>query len=266
MSIGIIGLGFVGNAIYNSFKNKKIDTIIYDKYKNSGIGKIENCLKTDILFLCLPTLYNEEKKEYEKNSIEETLLFLQQNDYKGIVVIKSTIEPTTIYNYSSIYSLQLVHNPEFLTARTASQDFHNQSHIILGFSNNCTQNTIDKLYSFYHKYYPLAEISVINSTESESIKLFLNSFYAVKVQYFNEIYLTCQKLNLSYDKIKNIMLKNNWINPMHTSVPGPDNKLSYGGMCFPKDTNALNEFMKKYNISNSILEATIKERNEMRKD
>ena len=43
------------------------------------------------------------------------------------------------------------------------------------------------------------------------------------------------------------MLKNGWINPMHTTVPGPDGQLSYGGFCFPKDTNALLQFMKTEN-------------------
>ena len=62
------------------------------------------------------------------------------------------------------------------------------------------------------------------------------------------------------------MLKNNWINPMHTKVPGPDGELSYGGACFPKDTNALLNLMKFNNTSSSVLESTINERNIMRND
>ena len=66
--------------------------------------------------------------------------------------------------------------------------------------------------------------------------------------------------------VKNMMLKNKWINHMHTTVPGPDGKLSYGGYCFPKDTNALLQFMKKMNSPHKVLEAIIDERNEMRTD
>ena len=62
------------------------------------------------------------------------------------------------------------------------------------------------------------------------------------------------------------MLKNNWINPMHTQVPGTDGQLSYGGMCFPKDTNALNQYMKRKNSPNAVLNATIEERNILRTD
>ena len=62
------------------------------------------------------------------------------------------------------------------------------------------------------------------------------------------------------------MLKNKWINPMHTDIPGPDGKLSYGGYCFPKDTNALLNHMKRENTPSMVLEATVLERNIMRDD
>ena len=73
-------------------------------------------------------------------------------------------------------------------------------------------------------------------------------------------------INILIEKSKELMLKNGWINPMHTEVPGPDGQLSYGGYCFPKDTNALLQHMIKEDTPNKVLEATINERNEMRKD
>jgi len=62
------------------------------------------------------------------------------------------------------------------------------------------------------------------------------------------------------------MLKNNWINEMHTNIPGPDGKISYGGMCFPKDTQALVAYMNSKKSPNKVLKAVINERNDMRKD
>jgi UDPglucose 6-dehydrogenase len=98
------------------------------------------------------------------------------------------------------------------------------------------------------------------------MKIFANSFYSVKVQFFNELYLICEKMGCSYETVKDLMLKNGWINPMHTQVPGPDGELSYGGACFPKDTNALLNFMREYSSPSKVLESTISERNEMRSD
>lgn len=120
--------------------------------------------------------------------------------------------------------------------------------------------------NFYKNNYPSATISITNCLESESMKIFCNSFYAVKIQFFNELYLLCQKNNSNYDEIVNLMLKNGWINKMHTRVPGSDNKLSYGGACFPKDTNSLLNYMIKNNSPCEILQATIDERNSFRID
>ena len=166
------------------------------------------------------------------------------------------------------YNLKLIHNPEFLTARTAFDDFHNQTHIVLGHSINTTIEDLEKLKEIYTFGFPNAEYSLCTSNESESMKIFCNSFYSVKIQFFNELYLLCnsKELNCDYNKVKNMMLKNNWINPMHTQVPGTDGKLSYGGYCFTKDTKALLEFMKKNNTHHLVLESTIKEKNSMRDD
>jgi UDPglucose 6-dehydrogenase len=263
--IGICGLGFVGNAIHKTLiEFRNIEIFIYDLYKE--IGSINDLLITDIIFLCLPTPYDCEENEFSKKEIINTLKFLSDNNYEGIVLIKSTIEPKSTEKFAETYpNLLLMHNPEFLSARTAIEDFSNQKHIILGSSRNCSVDKIDYIVNFYKTYFD-SNISVCDSTISESVKLFCNSFYAVKVQFFTELFETCKKLNIDYNETKELMLKNNWINPMHTNVPGHDGNISYGGMCFPKDTNALNSFMIKNNIPNKVLESTINERNEMRKD
>ena len=98
------------------------------------------------------------------------------------------------------------------------------------------------------------------------MKLYINCFYSVKIQFFTELYSLCEKNGSDFSTIKNLMLKNNWINPMHTNIPGPDGEISYGGLCFPKDTNALNKYMLREGTPNKVLEATISERNIMRKD
>ena len=62
------------------------------------------------------------------------------------------------------------------------------------------------------------------------------------------------------------MLKNGWINPMHTSVPGTDGKLSYGGMCFPKDITAFNQYLKRNSLPQQIIESTINEQKLLRNE
>ena len=76
---------------------------------------------------------------------------------------------------------------------------------------------------------------------------------------FNEFYQLCQKNGADFNAIRKLMLKNNWIHPKHTNVPGHDGKLGYGGACFPKDTNALLNYMDKHNSMNIVLKSVIEE-------
>ena len=205
--IGIIGIGFVGNAMKKSFEEKKINIVCYDKFKASQ--KFEELIECECIFLALPTPFSEKINQFDKSAIFEVCERLNSFEYKGNIVIKSTIETGTTNMLASKYpEINFLKNPEFLTARTAYDDFHNQKHIVIGLSNYCIEKKTMILVNFYHENYPDSEISIVSSDESETMKLAANSFYAVKIQYFNEIYDYCNKLNIDYNNVKNLMLKN----------------------------------------------------------
>ena len=71
-------------------------------------------------------------------------------------------------------------------------------------------------------------------------------------------------MRINYDEVKHLMLMNNWINPQHTQVPGPDGQISFGGACLPKDTRALYTYLHKKAVPCELLAAVIKENNKMR--
>lgn len=262
MFLGIIGLGVVGKAVYDFFKEfDDVKIKIFDKDVNRNFQKfiLEDLMDCEILFLCLPT-----PNDCDLRAIHEICQELNLLNFKGYCLLKSTVPPKTTRSLIENYKLNIIHNPEFLSQKTASLDFKNQNNIILGIDNINTNTDIIK--NFYKKYFPNASINIVDSVVSESTKLFCNNFYAVKVQFFTEIYLLCEKLDIDYNTVKNLMISNNWINPMHTQIPGPDGKLSFGGMCFPKDTKALLKFMKSINTPCDIIEACVNEREKLRDD
>ena len=266
VKLGISGLGFVGSSMLESFLKKKLDVIGFDKYKDTGVVLFKDLLHVDIIFLALPTKFDESTQTYDLSEIIDSCEFLNSEKYDGLVVIKSTVIPGTTEELSKKFkNLNFVHNPEFLSAKTAFEDFHNQKHIVLGITEKCSFEKYLLLKNFYSSNYKCL-ISECKSNESETMKCFANSFYAVKIQFFTEMYLTCKSNGSNFDDVKNMMLKNGWINPMHTNVPGSDGKISYGGYCFPKDTMALNNYMKKNKIPNSVLNSTILERDSIRDD
>ena len=203
--------------------------------------------------------YNKTKK-YDIKEILSICSKFSENKFNGILLLKSTVEPLTTDKLMNKYNLNIVHNPEFLSEKTASQDFKNTKHVVLGG---------DKLHTkivknFYNRIFNNIDYTMISSTESELMKLAVNNFYATKIQFFNEIYLLCDKLKISFENVKKSMLKNGWISEFHTNVPGNDGKLSYGGMCFPKDTEAFLSFIKKNSEYYKLIEATVLERNMLR--
>jgi UDP-glucose 6-dehydrogenase len=186
MHIGVIGLGFVGNAINSFFIKNNFNTFIYDKYKN--INTIESVLEANIVYICLPTLYCDIKKTYDMIEIDNTLMLLHSNNYKGIILIKSTILPSYCTMMNNMYPhLTIIHNPEFLTARSAVDDFANQIHIILGYTMQ-SKHTINMLEKIFKDLFPRAIISSVIAEEAGLCKLACNSFYATKIQYFTEIF------------------------------------------------------------------------------
>jgi len=272
MLVGICGLGFVGEAIYafmNKFKNScwnenniVKDILVYDKYKQ--INTLDTLLNTDILYICIPTPYDEQLQSYNMDEIDNTLFLLTEMDYTGIILLKSTVLPNYCVNINTQYpNLRVVHNPEFLSARTAIEDFEQQKHIILGYTKQ-SQTCIQIVTDFYKTLFPGALISINSANESALAKLACNSFYATKVQFFTELYLLCDRIGVEFNTVRNLMLQNNWINPMHTLIPGPDGQVSFGGACLPKDISALNQYMEVNRAPNGVVNAVIYERNCMR--
>ena len=264
MNIGIIGQGFVGNAVYNKFKNYyNILTFDLDKsICNSSFEEINN--KCKYIFVCLPTPMNTDGSCYT-GIVEDLLIKLskysKEISQSKIVVVKSTIPPGTTKTWNDKFdNLSVVFNPEFLTEANAVKDYENQNRIILGGPKNETL----QLNSIFSKVFPNAKIINTNSTDAEMVKYTTNSFLAMKVSFANEIYQICKKVNADYDKVIESTIQDERLGTSHWKVPGPDGDFGYGGHCFPKDINALISVAINNNISPKMLIATNEKNNEVR--
>lgn len=247
MKVGIIGLGVVGKAVYNVFKGKGADVIGYDIASVATV--FEDLLHCEMLFLCLPSPTT--KSEQNLSAIKYTLFKLEHLKYKGVVVIKSTVLPGTTEKSQESVSFDMAHNPEFLSAKTAEEDFRNQKSILIGSKRSAA---IDKLKAFYEAIFPNVPMFISGSNETEMAKYMCNVSFAVKVGVFNEFYKVCQDMGIQYqDSIKMAVEATPWLSAMHTMVPGTDGHLGWGGMCFPKDVLAFLTLMQ----GNSVIKAAL---------
>ena len=264
MNIGIIGQGFVGNAVFNKFKNY-YNVLTFDLDKtlcNSSFEKINKDCK--YIFVCLPTPMNIDGSCYT-GIVEDLLIKLDKHSKEfsqsKIVVVKSTIPPGTTKKWNVKFdNLSVVFNPEFLTEANAVKDYENQNRIILGGPKNETL----QLNSIFSKVFPNAKIINTNSTDAEMVKYTTNSFLAMKVSFANEIYQICKKVNADYDKVIESTIQDERLGTSHWKVPGPDGDFGYGGHCFPKDINALISVAINNNISPKMLIATNEKNKEVR--
>ena len=263
--IGIIGQGFVGNAIYQKFKNY-FDVHTYDLDESKSNDTKENVIHQQYLFLCLPRPMNTDGScnvDIIERELENIDLIADNHEVVKTVVIKSTISPGTTEKWNKKYeALNIVFNPEFLTEANAVEDFNNQNRIILGGPRPATT----ELRRLYSKVFPKAHIIKTDSTHAEMVKYLTNSFLATKVSFANEIYQVCEKLNIDYDKVVEYATLDDRLGKSHWNVPGPDGDFGFGGHCLPKDLSALIYLAMNLDTETNVLNAVEETNDVVRKN
>lgn len=257
--IGIVGMGFVGKAVFHGF-SLFCETKGYDIDPKKSTHTLYDVLNSDFVFVCLPT------PESLDGSADLTYIhnfFNTLENKNPIFILKSTVPIGTTSNIESLYSVKIVHSPEFLSARTADVDFITSNRVIIG-SNSLENST--KVKQLFTQRFPGINTVITKPNESELVKYFLNCFFSTKITFFNEMKLLSDKLNLNWDNIMCGVLSDGRIEKMHTDVPGHDGKFGFGGACFPKDTKALRKIFNENNIEPMVLDAVIKENNLIRNE
>lgn len=232
MKISIIGNGFVGNAIYETMKYF-YDFCVYDIDENKRYNTFQEVNNTNIIFVCVPTPMNHKDGSFDLSIIKEAINNL--NDGK-ILIIKSTITPSAAKEIISEYPQHdFVFNPEFLSEKTATEDFKNQKRIVLGGDPKIVSLVSD----LYIKVFPDCDYIKTDYKTACFTKYLCNCFFAAKVALMNEFYQIASSERVCWDTAIQGFIASGWVNPMHTLVPGPDGDMGFGGKCFPKDINAL---------------------------
>ena len=247
-SIGIIGFGYVGQAMHYLFQDKN-DIKIFDIDKSKKTHEKEEVNESDLVFICVPTPMNEDGSQ----NLSFVKSALQDFNPNTLYVLKSTVLPKTTERLVEQHpGLKIVFNPEFLTEKNWKEDILNPSRVILGGETE----TIKPLKEIYQNIYPdHILIYETHSTEAEVIKYMTNSFLATKVSFMNEFKILSDYLGLNWEEIVDAFVLDPRIGRSHTAVPGPDGLKGYGGSCFPKDVNAIITFSIQKGIDLSTVKA-----------
>jgi len=240
LKVGVIGNGFVGEAISFAFSSVS-NVFIYDIDPLRSINDLKSIHNCDFIFVCVPTPMFEDGSQ-DLSYVENAFTNANNNP---IYILKSTVLPGTTNNLLNKYpNLKIIFSPEFLTERTAKLDMLTQSRIILGGELELTE----KAKILFNQRFKTKNIIQTDAITAELTKYMNNTFFATKVSLMNEYKLLCDKVGANWDVALKGFISDGRIGDSHINVPGHDGKLGYGGTCFPKDVNALLSFSKKHGI------------------
>ena len=260
MNLGIIGRGFVGSAVANGF-DKGCDQIIVDpKYTDNTIQDVLDC---KLVFVCVPTPVSEDGS-CDTTIANDVLTELNRLQYKGVVVIKSTIIPDYLQEFKKEFELKIVYNPEFLTEANANADFKNPPFQVFGGKwRDC--EVVEKAY-LRHSSVRIVPTFKVDLTTASLLKYTINSWLATKVIFFNEL-KELHELGssmVSWEQFTDMLSRDERMGNSHMQVPGPDGDPGFGGHCLPKDTEALLNYANKKNIKMSVLRKAVQTNKKIR--
>lgn len=242
MKLGIIGGGVVGHATGRAFLEHH-EVRVYDVAKERSTHTFNEVLtESGLTFLCLPTPPRQGSLEFDTTTLDEVLqkIAYQYRDPGSEIcslnlVIKSTVPVGYTRSRADRFKMtNLVHSPEFLTARCSVTDAHLPARNIIGSPRPGTDCGRALVHLFLRRF-PGVPILGMLSDESELVKLATNAFFAVKVAFLNEVNYFASARGLNWEQVLRGILTDGRISHAHTKVPGPDGRYGFGGDCLPKD-------------------------------
>ena len=260
-NITIVGSGYVGMSLAILLSQyHKVTIVDIDKEKvkkiNAGISPVKDSMisdylkhkdlnlrassslsgiieSTDIAVIATPTDYNDETRYFDTSSVDIVVEEILQHNSEAVIIIKSTIpEGHTDFLKTKYKTNNILFSPEFLREGQALQDNLYPSRIIIGskcsnaelFANILQEASLKKD----------IDILFTSSKEAEAIKLFSNTFLALRVAFFNELDTYAMSKGLNARDIINGLSLDERIGDYYNNP-----SFGYGGYCLPKDTKQL---------------------------
>jgi UDPglucose 6-dehydrogenase len=243
--VGIIGYGVVGKGVH-----RVLDDYIQTIYDPADWGNdLISLDKTkfiglDMAVVAVPTNTAEDGKSCDTKQVQSTLEWLEEINFKGVVMIKSTLPPSELIRFESNHpNLRIVFSPEYMGESKYFTpywkypdplDMRTHTWQIFGGKREDTRVCLE---IFKRKLSVDTQYFQTDLVTASLAKYIENSFFAMKVTFVNEWYDIAKNYKVDWNELREMWLADPRINRNHTLV-FPKSR-GYSGKCFPKDVKAI---------------------------
>ena len=260
MKICVVGYGYVGKAMVAAFEQgENIDYDIvdpaYEEYNNSLLEVMESC---DAAVVCVPTPQGEDGKCDDSIVLD----VVETIGLDTPILIKSTTDIDTLQFFKENYP-NVCFSPEFLRGRSSVEDFLAETKMIIGGEISQAEGWVN----VFAECIDIKDEAFLDIVEAGYVKYAENSFLAMRVTFFNDLYNIVEKAHpeLDYDSIVYALGLDSRIGHSHNQVPGPDDKFGWGGHCLPKDIAAFLNFADRQGVELPLIDCVRRINNVHRK-
>lgn len=255
----IQGKGTVGlsTEMFLRHYNSQLEIKFNDPFKNCYVDDDQWAL-ADYVIVCVNTDLDESLALPENNigNVNSAIEFAASCGFAGQFVVRSTIGVENAVGLVKEFGDKLIMWPEYIREASWQLDSIAPRMVLLG-------GEAEQFAALFSDNY-VGPVILTEPVEAMVAKLSTNAFLSTKVIFANQVRQLCERYDLTYDVVSQLLANEGRLGESHWQSPGPDGQAGFGGKCFPKDMQTFETALVKAGLPNNLAQAVLDLNKQMR--